>query len=216
MANLNLNVVTTANALIAGNGNSTGVAPSSLPLFCPDTGTVLNVYLWTPIIPAPAGGVFPYVPVSTAGITLYFYLNDGTVNGTIYASCISFTPVTDATGTYFTGSLALNTAALEALFAGGEDSVTVTMMIGYVFAGLQATIFNGEVQVTAGIPTNVVAPVPAGETALSQQQAANTYVPIEGPAGQPIVLTSKNGKQWVLQVVDNADGTSKFQASPVA
>lgn len=212
MATVNLFINTAGNSLIAGLGNPSGVAASSIPLFCPDTGTTLNIWRLAPINPAPASGVFPYSIIAPAGYTYYFYLNDGTVNGTIYASCISFTP--DPTGTFFTGQLALNTAALIDLLQGGQNSVT--MMTGYVFGGYQDTDLNATVPILAGIPTNAVAPVPAGEAALSQQQAANEYMPQVGLPGQPLTLTSKNGKQIVLQVVDNADGTFKLQESPAA
>lgn len=206
MAVTNLFVNTSGNGLVAGTNNPSGVAATGIPLFCPDTGTILNIWLLKLINPAPASGVNPFSILLPAGLTLYFYLNDGTVNGTIYASCIAFAP--DPTGQFFTGSLQLNTAALENLM-GASQSAQCTMMIGYISGGLQTTVLSAPTTITAGIPTNVVAPVPAGEVALSQQQAAQTYVPLLGRAGQSQEVVSKNGHQWVLLTIDNPDGTCK-------
>jgi hypothetical protein len=195
---------------VAGPSSATNV---TLPiLYCPDTPT-LQVYLEQP---SPGSNLaVPFTPIPTAGLTFYCYLNDGTLNGTVYTQQITWTPGSDSSGPFFNATLALNTNALETLVtAAGTNGGSCYLEFGYVQNGLQTTVFRQQVTVLPGLPSNAIAPAPPGQIPLTVQVANQMYVPQQPIAGQPIELMSKNGKILVLQAVDNPDGTASFVAAP--
>ena len=212
MANLTLYINTRANSLIAGQSSTQSVDASSLPLFFGDT---LSLVIYLLQLPLGYNATDPsnskLQTVSTAGLQLYLYLDDGTTGGTIYTQQILWQ--TDPTGSYFYANLVLNTEALQTLL-GSQTSATCWLKIGYVQNGLQTTVLSKQVTVGVGLPT-VALVAPAGQTPLSAEVASATYVSLQPVAGRPIYLESPNGKIFALVAVDNPDGTASVQASQV-
>lgn len=212
MATTTLYINRSKNQLMAGLSSSQVIAANTIPLFYNDTLSI-NVYIL-----AEGAGFNPNDPnsstltnESTAGRTLQFYLDDGTVSGTIYTQQLTWTP--DATNKFFAAALPLNTGPLATLI-GTATQATLWFKIGIIEGGVQTTIFSAQGTLLVGLPTASVPTVPAGQTALSQEVARGTYLPIEPIAGQPIYFESPNGKIFAIIAEDQADGTAiwKVQA----
>lgn len=208
-ASVALYIDTTTNTLIQSSQNQAIVSASNLPLFFGDT-IAMTVQLFTRITNA-AANVFPFQILSTAGLQLFLYLDDGTIAGTIYTQQITWTA--DPTNSFFSANLALNTAALQALVTATQPSgANCYLKIGYVQGGVQTTVLSQQVTINVGLPSSAVAPVAPGQTALSTQIAAATYVPINGGnPGQTMTLISPAGHKIELACVDNPDGSHSFQ-----
>ena len=216
MATLNLYVDTSTGNLITSGTNAANISASSLPLFYGDT-VALNIYLFQKNPAAGSKpGSFPFLPLLPAGLSLSLYITDGTISGTYgggnpYTSCVAFTA--DATGTFFVGSLILNTANIAAGIGSGTG-LSARMEIGYTQSAVPTTVFNQPVSIGVGIPSGAPV-VPPGFTALSAQVALATFFPLQPVAGQALLLQSANGRTFALQIVDNADGTCSFQPSQI-
>lgn len=218
MAQLNLFIDISRNQLLASTVSSQNVDINSLAWFFGDTPT-FNIYLLTPNGGSPSAPQF--ANVLPTGLALFLYLDDGTISGTIYTQQITWTPVITTTpvngvqtpsGGYFTANLALNTSALQTLIGGGTSG-SCWIKIGYVQNGLPTTILSKQVTINVGLPSPAVIPTPAGQTAISAEVAAQTFVPLIGPAGGTFQMTSANGVVFVVGVIDNGDGTGSFGLS---
>ncbi len=213
---LNIFIDIANDALIGGLNSSRVGSATNLPLFYGDT-LAVQVYLMTPIAQnpnpaAPAG--FPYVGVSTAGLSLSLLIDDGLPDTTnIYTQQLTW--ATDANNSYFYANVPLNTAAIKTLL-GSKSSASATLQIGFTQGGLPRTILVQPITITAGIP-NVVVAVPAGQTSISAEVALATFIPKDSTVrlGEPIYLSSPLGKIIALMCVDNGDGTASFQANPI-
>lgn len=213
MAQLTLYIDTTSNTLITGQTSAVPIAPTALQLFFGDT-IQLQVFLFNKPASssAPSIGQFPFSILPTSGLTLYFYLDDGTISGTIYTQQISWTASAD--GTYFTANLSLNTAALQALI-GANTEASCWIKIGYVQGGLPTTVYSQKVTVKVGLPSLSAPSVPAGFTALSVEVGGQLFIPAQPVAGQPILIMSAAGKIIALAAVDQPDGTASFAPSNI-
>jgi hypothetical protein len=209
MPQLSLYVDTTRNMLVGGLNNPAFVNPNALPIFYGDE-LLLNIYLLNNVGPQGSGNS-PFSVIPTAGLALQVYLTDGTAAGTVYTNQVVFQA--DPSGTFFSGILPLNTPALQTLL-GSNPYATAFLKIGYLQNALPTTVFSGQVTVNVGLP-NAQLQVPPGQTPLSAEVAAQTFVPINGVAGQPIILVSAAGKKIALMAVDQPDGTADFQATPL-
>jgi hypothetical protein len=209
MAQLTLYINTSNNTLVSGQQNTQPIG-SSLPLFFGDTLSLKIYLLQTPEgynATDPSNSGLETVP--TAGLQLVLYLTDGKDDGTIYTQCVNF--VEDATGSFFTGQLALNTAALQTLF-GNNKTASCYLQVGYIQDGLNTTVLNMPVTLQVGIPTTPLT-VPPGLTPLSVEAADAMFVPVNPLPGQPIYVQSADGlATFALRVVKNADGTYRFAA----
>lgn len=212
MAQLTLYVNTSNNSLVAGRASTQAVDAGSLPFFYGDT---LSLIIYLLQLPAgynaqdPANSTLQ--TVSTAGLQLSVWIDDGTNGGTVYTDQIAFD--TDAGNTYFFADLPLNTVALATLL-GSSQSKTAYLQIGYVQAGKQTTVLTRVVNIGVGIP-NVTQAVAPGLTPLSAEAANAAYFPKNPVPGLPIYLESLNGKILALMAVDNPDGTASLQANPI-
>ena len=207
---LSLYINTAANQLITSLSNPAVASPAALPFFVGDT-IALQVYLLTPLqVSNPS--TFPFSNVSTAGLNLELFLDQGEYDsGIIYTQQVNW--LTDPNNQYFYATLALNTAALQTLI-GTNTSATCFLHIGFTSAQGDTTVLLQPITVQAGIPNNAVA-VPAGLTPLSLEAAKGIFVQVVGPAGAGIILTSPDGKEIMLRAVDNGDGTASFHADPI-
>ncbi len=188
-------------------------ATGNPPLFSYGDTPTLNIYLIDEIASQTQQSGYVLQGVSTAGLSLVLYIFDGTQNGTVYTQQLTFT--SDATNTFFTAPLSLNTAALLArVQAGGVNGGSAYLMLAYFQGGLPTVCLDKLITIGVGLPSSGVV-VPAGQTPLSAEVAAATFVPINGPAGQGFYVTSPNGKQFFVEAVDQPDGTAKFTADPV-
>lgn len=206
---LNLFVDTTANSLIAGLSAPQTVDATKLPIYFGDT-LNLQIYLLNKT-GATLASYNPYTIISTAGIQLFVYLDDGTIGGAVYTQQISF--ATDGNNQYFYAPLALNTMALQTLL-GANTSAPLWFKIGYVVNGLITTVLSVQIPINVGLP-NTSLVVPPGLTPLSVEVGNTMYVPVNGPKGQGFILTSPDGKQILLHVSDNPDGSAEFRADPI-
>lgn len=213
MATLNLFIDASDNALLLNASSAQNIAPSSLPFYFGDSPT-LNIYLFNRLPIPPGPGVFPFIGIVPAGLTLYVFMTDGLEGTTnIYAQQLVW--VADPTNTFFTGTLALNLMALQNLFTTNMQA-KVYLQIGYLVGAVVTTVFNQPVLVGVGLPNPATAPLPAGLTPLSLQVADQTFVPISGlPAGVGFYLLSPSGKKIYVQAVDNPDGTASLDGSRV-
>jgi hypothetical protein len=215
MPQLNLFIDTTVQGgqLLASQTSSSPINAASLPFQYGDT-ISLQVYLLTRIA-NPNGPGTILSGISTVGISLQVYLCD-TLSSTVYTQQIVWT--TDPNNSYFIGNLALNTTGLLELLGGGASpmlaSAQCQLKINYVQNGLPTTVYNQTVTVGVGSP-NAAQSVPAGLTPLSVQVAQSLFLPKQPVNGQGIILASNAGKQFILQIVDNPDGTASFIASEI-
>jgi hypothetical protein len=212
MANLKLFINTSANQLVAGQNSTQLIEPGSIPLFFGDT-LLLNIYLlqvpigWDARNPMASG----LETVPTNGLQLFFYIDDGTIGGTIYTQQIAFAE--DPSQRFFIGTLALNTAALQTLI-GANTGAPAWIKIGYVQNGVQTTVLSARVTINVGLPLVALA-VPAALTPLSAEVANATYYPQLPVAGMPLLIKSPAGHTFALVAVDNADGTSSTQLNQI-
>ena len=212
MNGLSLFIDTTSNTLITGINSPSSINPLTLPIFYGDTIPVRVTLLNT--IGTTLFGQNPYVIIPTTGLQLFLYLDDGTVGGTIYTQQITFTA--DPTTSFFSSTLALNTAALQALMAGSTIQ-TASLKIGYIQNGLPVTVFSQTVNIRVGLPAVNLAVAP-GLTPLSVEVANATYVHIDGNPnnpGQGFRLISPAGKILYVSAIDNADGTATMVETPL-
>lgn len=212
MAELKLFINTSNNSLVAGQASSQVIDPASLPLFFGDTLSLKIYLLQLPLgynANDPANSRLETVPL--AGLQLYFYIDDGKVSGTVYTQQIAFD--VDPTGTFFTGTLALNTGPLQTLL-GTATSARAWIKVGYIQNAVQTTVLSKEVTIWVGLPVNALV-IPPGSNPLSVEIADATFWSQQPVAGRPLYLESPNGKIIALMVVDNADGTAELRASPM-
>lgn len=205
----NLFVDISTGNLLAGLNSSTTIGPPSF--FYGDEPT-FNIYLLTPSGVNASPGVVSYNSVPTAGLTLQFYLDDGTITpGTIYAQQLVWTATTGINGApCFSGIVSFLTADLAALLGTGS-SANCYLKIGTLQNAIPTTYVSERVTVNVGLPTaSAPTPVP-GQQALTVQQGNQTYYPIAGLAGLPIIIISPNGKQFQIAAVDNPDGTASIK-----
>lgn len=205
MAQLTLFNRTDNNTLVGGQSSTQVIDPSTLPLFFGDTLQLTIYLLQTPIgynATDPSNSKLQTVPVN--GLSLFLYLDNGIATApTIYTQQINFN--VDLINNLWTGTLALNTAALQSLL-GSATTASCWLKMGYVQGGLQTTTLSKLVNIAVGLPqTNLV--VPPGLTPLSAEVALATFVPLNPVAGQPIFLRSKLGKLMQLTADDQPDGT---------
>jgi hypothetical protein len=210
---LSLYIDTTSNSLITGNGNPAIVSAAALPFFYGDTVT-MNIWLFSRIATATGQNTtFPFQVIPTTGLTLFFYIDDGTVNGTIYTQQISWTA--DLSTNFFTAPVNLATSGLLTIVEASQPAAaTAYMKIGYIQSGQQTCVIGGaanQVNIGVGLPSSAVPAPPAGQTPLSLEVAKATFVQLLGPPGLDPVLTSPNGHKIQLACVDNPDGTHSFQ-----
>ena len=128
----------------------------------------------------------------------------GTV-ASVAASATSFTP--DSTATILAGSLALNTASVNAITDGAE-----------VYFELIATL-NGSpygqrfpVRILKAIYLSGTLVAPADDTALGRTEGLRTFVRKEGSAGEGFILTAENGVKAYIYL----DNDGQLKASPIA
>lgn len=211
MANLKFYVDTTSNSFIAGLTSQVAVDVARFPLYFGDT-ISLRIYLFDRL-ESPTAGAFPFVITSTTGLTLFLYLDDGTVGGTIYTQQITWS--TDAANQYFYANLALNTAGLQTLL-GSSTNASCWLKIGFVQNGLPTTVISKSVTVNVGLPSASVGAVPAGQTALSVETGNATYLSKEMENGEPIFLKTDTGKRVALYAYDDTDGGVGIRGSLVS
>lgn len=211
MPNIQLFVNTQTGKLQAGLSSSQTVDPRSLPFNYGDTVNLAVYLLGLPASYNPTNQLQSALAnIAPSSLKLSFFLDDGTVGGTIYAQQTTFT--VDPTNSFFSATLALNTAALQAVVL-PKARANVWMHISYVDSNAnQTTVFSDQVTVGIGAPS-AVAPLPPGLTPLSNEVAKQTYWSINPIAGRPLYLESPNGHTFALTIIDNADGTASFQAS---
>lgn len=217
MAQLTLYINTSNNTLVAGQLSTQAIDPSSLPFFYGDTLTLFVYLLQWPKGYNPQDVTNSTLQtVSTAGLTLSLYIDDGTIGGIIYTQALTFQ--TDPNNQYFytpVGSLlALNTAALATLLGTSTGPKPAYLKIGYTQNGLVTTILSRQVNIGVGLPSQPLV-VPPGQTPLSAEVANATYFPRQPVAGLPLFLESPNGKILLLAATDQPDGTAQFTASPI-
>lgn len=210
MATINLYIDIGTGNLLAGLFSSTVIQPTSIPINYGDQPT-FNIYLLqrnpTATNPAQAS----YVSVPLAGLTLEFFLDDGTITpGTIYAQQLTWATNVDANNTpIFQAVVSFLTTALATLI-GTATSNSCYLKIGALMNGVATTWVSSRVTVNVGLPT-AAAPTPApGQTALTVQAGNQMYYPIAGLAGLPLTLISAAGKVFRIQAVDNPDGTASI------
>ena len=205
---LTLYIDTSANQLLTSLNNPTVLNTLDVPLFAGDSGLILQVYLLTPL-QTTNPSQFNYEILSTAGLALEAYLDNGELgaDNVIYTQQVAFS--TDPNNQYFYGSFPLNTAGILGLFT-TNTSATATLHIGYLQGGNTTTVLYDGVTLLPGISSQL-GPLPAGLTALSQQGGDQRYVPLVGIAGQSRTMVSPNGKILMERAVDNGDGTATVQ-----
>lgn len=205
MANINIYIDADTRKVLAGPDSSQTIDAGSLPLSFGDNPT-FNIYLRTK-----SSSINPvvYKAVPTTGLTLFFYLNDGLIDGTIYTQQITWTP--DSGATFFTAKVAMNTLALKTLI-GTSTTGPCAIKIGYAQNGDITTVLSDLTKVGVGLPSTSLV-VPAGQTALTAEVAASTYFGLQPVNGRPMKLATATGRIVTLLAVDNSDGTASLNAS---
>lgn len=202
-----------SNHLLVGNGANQFLQPQSLPFYYGDT-LPIQVYLVTRLTtPNPSPTTWQYQIVSTAGLSLQLYLTDGLAGGTTYTNQLAW--ATDPNNQYFYANLAMNTAGILALVTAAQNApAKAYLQIGYTDSGVPVSVQKQLININVGIPPAGIV-IPAGFNALSVEVANATYFPLQPVAGLSLQLKSPNGKIFVLQVVDQPDGSALFAASPI-
>jgi hypothetical protein len=198
--------------LLSGLNDDSILPLSGIPLYVGDAGLVLQIYLMTPLQIKNPSNPSNYSIIPTTGLTLEVFLDNGEFNtDVIYTQQVNWQ--TDEDNQFFYAFFPMNTAALETLL-GSQTSATCYLHIGYLQNGLPTTVFLQQISVSCGIP-NALAVVPAPLTPLSVQAADQRYVPMTGAPGEGFILTSPNGVQKMIHLVDVGAGDAQLQADPV-
>ncbi len=211
MPDVTLFINTNSNQLMGGLASTQTVDARSIPFFYNDT-IGLSIYNLT--IPAgynpgdPSHSQLAVLP--TAGRGLWFYIDDGTIGGSIYASQLVFD---GSSGDHYVGSLALTSQALHDLIGTGTGA-PAWLKIGYTEGGIDKTVLSAQISIGVGKPTAAIPAVAQGLTALSLEAARQLFFPIAPVNGQALYLSSPTGKVLGVQYVDNADGTASLEESP--
>jgi len=128
----------------------------------------------------------------------------GTV-GSVLASTSSFT--IDSTGTILNGTLALNTAGINALTDGTEVYFELIATLAGSSYGKRFPVRYEKAVYTTG---TLVAP--ADDAALGRAEGLRTFVSKEGAAGEGFILTAENGVKAFVYL----DNDGQLRASPIA
>lgn len=165
MAQFDLYVDTYSGEFVMGSANA-GIAP--LPRFVQGDTISLRIYLLarTPTYPISN----PYSIINNATLSLKVALGpkNGTAGSTLYTQ--QFTWSKDATNSYFFADLPLNTAAID-LRIGTAETATAWFEIEYTQGGFPTTPVQKEVTIHAEVIETGVLTVPAGQTAMSVEEA---------------------------------------------
>ena len=200
MSQYDLNILISTGEAVANVNN---LATAGLPRFVQGDSLKLRIFLLTP-----NGSVGAYVPVS--GITLQVALGAMPSTGSYYAQQFTWEPSVDLAQPYFEAVLSLNTAAINVLLADATDS-PVWFEVKMIQDGLPTTVLSKATTIYGAVILPTVLTVPAGQTPLSAEAAAATFL------GRTITgaftIKSADGSKSVLIYVDAADGS--FHADPV-
>lgn len=181
-----------------------GVSDTSiavLPAFTQEDTLNLRIYLLTGF-----SRLSDYTRIATAGITLQVALGVKIGNQTVYyTQQFTWTANDDLADPYWSGSLPMNTQAIEDLLADDEDAPAwfeVKMLDG----GLPRTVLSKRVTVNAAVIKDGGMSEPAEPTPLSAEAAIAMFLQrvIPCSAGNPVIL--QNGSVTMAVYVDT-DGT---------
>lgn len=167
----------------------TNLAPSPLPGFYQGATLDLRIYL----IKARTDGADPD-RITTTGRDLYVSVGEKVGNtDTEYTSQSVWTPNPDLTDPYWEAQLPLNTAAITSLL-GTRDKRPAYFEILLYDSGNPNPVLSKSVSVEATVHKGSTV-VPAGQTPLSAEVAASTYVPQAGFQGKLLLISADGTKQ---------------------
>lgn len=124
---------------------------------------------------------------------------------TALATVTAFT--IDSTGTILSGSLALNTAAVNAL---SDNALVYLEIIATLNGSPYGKKFPVTIEKAVFLSGTLVAP--ADDTALGRTEGLRTFVAKEGAAGEGFILKAENGVRAFIYL----DNDGQLRASPIA
>ena len=176
---INLYVDTTGSQLVAGLSDTS--SPPPIPWNLGDT-KFFNIYLLARTATYP--GPVPFTILLPAGLSLFLDIGDRNGEQSEQSFTWQYAWAVDPTGTFFQGSVSLNTQALQEILSGVPNyTAWLQLRITDAFGNAQ-TILQLQINLTSEVGALQALPAPpAPLTPLSVQQAAATFVPQIGSAG---------------------------------
>lgn len=209
MAQLDLYVDTYARKFVTGPTNP---APFTIPDWIQGDTVTLHVYLLARTTRWPASFVnLPaYSIIGNSDLSLKLGIGSKSGVGTGDLVTQQFTWDKDATNSYFYADLALNTAAINTALA-SETSVTKWLEIEYTQSGYPSTVIQQQTIIQADVLKNASVAVPAGQTAMTAEDANATFLKKDGSndVADSKIWRSPDGTKRTLQWLDN-DGNMRF------
>lgn len=143
--------------------------------------------------PVPGGSVNEYARPDISNISLQVAIADAPgASPTILAGPGTWTK--DISNAIFTGSLALNTAAMSTFMTGVTTATKAAWIQFKAAEGANSwTVFEGTIQIAQPLITTAFSAPAPGLTPLSLEDAVQRFVQFRASAGQTITLTSPDG-----------------------
>jgi hypothetical protein len=170
MAQFDLYIDTVTGGLVSGPANP---APATLPRLTQGDTISLRIYLLARTTTYPLSN--PFAIINNANLSLKGAIGpkDGTAGSTLYTQ--QFTWTKDAANQYFSGDLPLNTAGITSLL-GANPTANAFLEFEYTQNGFPTTVYQEQVTIHAEVIETGVITVPAGQTALSVEEANATFL----------------------------------------
>ena len=179
-----------------------GGATTSLPALFQSNSEELQIQVIDPTGNLTA----PYSAVDLAGYGMRVSIGApplGTTGGS--PAALQDAMVWNAALKYFTGTIALNTAAIDGLI-GSASSVTAYLEVNLTINGTRITIFQGTLTIRAVVDElTATVPTPTDQY-LTVAETKQQYVPRVMAPGDRIVIPSANGL-YAIELGCNDDGT---------
>jgi len=201
MAQFDLYVDVLSGELVGGPANAT---PAALPRFVQGDTISLRIYLLQRTTTYPQGTLYSIISNANLSLKVALGPKTGTAGSTLYTQ--QFTWDKDAGNQYFYADLPLNTAGIASLI-GSAQSASAWFEIEYTQGGFPTTVLQKDVTIHAEVIETGTITVPAGQTALSVEEANATFLK---PENLGFTLTNTTTGQKMAVYLGN-DGALKAE-----
>lgn len=198
MASLDLYIDTFSGEFVTGPTNATLF---TLPNF--KQGDVMPFRIWLLARTTSYPTISPFTVVNIAAISLKMAI--GTKSGTGTGSHLvnQFSWNKSADNQYFYANVAFNTTELNSAIGSSESLSGKWLEIEFTQDGYPTTVLQRQVTIDADVIKGASTTLPAGQVAMTAEEANATFVKKFGGNGDSIILVSADGTKKRMLYVDN-------------